>query len=135
MGSCGAGIGRLIAAVIETHHDGFGIVWPPQLAPFDVHLLALGTDDAVHAQAEAAHRHVATAGLEVLYDDRQETAGVKFADTDLVGCPARVTVGPRSLRAGGVEVKARWAGERHVVKPEGLIGDVQHLLHSFRAGA
>jgi len=128
MGSYGIGVGRLLAAVIETHHDEHGIVWPPALAPFDVHLLTLGTAEEVRAQSEAAYAQLQEAGLEVLYDDRQESAGVKFADADLIGCPVRVTVSKRSLKAGGVEVKARWAGERRVVTPESLVEQVQQTI-------
>ena len=138
MGSYGIGVGRLMAAVIETHHDEHGIVWPPALAPFDVHLLALGTDEAVRAQAEAVYAQLQEAGLEVLYDDRDERAGVKFADADLIGCPVRVTVSRRSLKAGGVELKARWAQEpfdsaqdrRRVVTPESLVEEIRQMLAS-----
>jgi len=127
MGSYGIGVGRLMAAVIETHHDEHGIVWPPALAPFDVHLLTLGTDEAVQAQAEAVYAQLREAGLEVLYDDREESAGVKFADADLIGCPVRVTVSRRSMKAGGLEVKARWAQERCVVPPERLVEQVRQI--------
>lgn len=138
MGSYGIGVGRLMAAVIETHHDEHGIVWPPALAPFDVHLLTLGTDEAVHAQAEGIYADLTVfgkpvrPGLEVLYDDREESAGVKFADADLIGCPVRVTVSRRSLKAGGVKVKARWAEERRVVTPENLVEEVRQILSDFQ---
>ncbi len=136
MGSYGIGVGRLMAAVIETHHDEHGIVWPPGLAPFDVHLLTLGTDEAVHAQAEEIYARLQEVGLEVLYDDREESAGVKFADADLIGCPARVTVSRRSLEAGGVELKARrtkglldHAQEgRRVIPPESLVEQIRRTL-------
>jgi len=138
MGSYGIGVGRLMAAVIETHYDEHGIVWPPALAPFDVHLLTLGTDEAVQAQAEEIYADLTgfpkpvRSGLEVLYDDREESAGVKFADADLIGCPARVTVSRRSLEAGGVELKARWAQERRVVTPESLVEEVGRMLGDFQ---
>jgi prolyl-tRNA synthetase len=125
IGSYGIGVGRLMAAVIETHHDEHGIVWPPAIAPFDVHLLTLGADEAVQAQAEKVYAQLREAGLEVLYDDREESAGIKFADADLIGCPARATVSKRSLKAGGVEMKARYAEERRVVTPEELVGHVR----------
>ena len=132
MGSYGIGVGRLMAAVIETHYDEHGIVWPPVLAPFDVYLLVLGTDEQVHDQAEAAYVQLQEAGFEVLYDDREESAGVKFADADLIGCPVRVTVSRRSLKAGGVEPKARWAEERRVVAPESLENEVRRMLGEFQ---
>ena len=71
-------------------------------------------------------------GLEVLYDDREESAGVKFADADLIGCPVRVTVSRRSMKAGGIEVKARWAQERRVVPPERLVEQVRQMLNDFQ---
>ena len=138
MGSYGIGVGRLMAAVIETHHDEHGIVWPPALAPFDVHLLTLGTDETVHTRAEEIYADLTgfpkpvRSGLEVLYDDREESAGVKFADADLIGCPVRVTVSRRSLKAGGVELKARWAEERCVVPLERLVEQAQQMLSDFQ---
>ena len=131
MGSYGIGVGRLMAAVIETHHDEHGIVWPPSLAPFDVYLLVLGDDGAVRAQAETVYTQLQKANLDVLYDDREERAGVKFADADLIGCPARVTVSKRSLKAGGVELKARWAAERSVVSADSLVEQIQQMLKDF----
>ena len=128
MGSYGIGVGRLMAAVIETHHDEHGIIWPPALAPFDVHLLTLGTDEAVQAQAEKVYAQLREAGLEVLYDDREESAGVKFADADLIGCPVRATVSRRSLKAGGIELKARRAEERRVVTQEKLIEQTRQVI-------
>jgi prolyl-tRNA synthetase len=128
MGSYGIGVGRLMAAVIETHHDEHGIIWPPALAPFDLHLLSLGTDEEVRALTEELYAQMREAGLDVLYDDREESAGVKFADADLIGCPVRVTVSRRSLKAGGVEVKARWAEERRIAAPESLEDEVRRML-------
>jgi len=133
MGSYGIGVGRLMAAVIETHHDEHGIVWPPAIAPFDVHLLTLGSDEAVQTCAEEIYADLTgfgkpvRSGLEVLYDDRRESAGVKFADADLIGCPVRATVSKRSLKAGGVELKARWAKERRVVKLESLVEQIRQM--------
>ncbi len=124
MGSYGIGVGRLMAAVIETHHDDHGIVWPPSLAPFEVHLLTLGTDEAVHATAEAAYAQLQAAGVEVLFDERGESAGVKFADADLIGCPVRATVSRRSIKGGGIELKARRASECWVAPAEGLAQEV-----------
>ena len=138
MGSYGIGVGRLMAAVIETHHDEQGIVWPAALAPFNVYLLTLGTDEAVQTQADAAYAQMQEAGLEVLYDDREESAGVKFADADLIGCPVRATVSRRSLRAGGIELKARRAeeprdsaqGRQRVVAPQRLVEEVRRIMGS-----
>jgi prolyl-tRNA synthetase len=131
MGSYGIGVGRLMAAVIEMHHDDYGIIWPPALAPFDVHLLTLGTDEETCRRAEFFAAQLEEAGLQVLFDGREESAGVKFTDADLIGCPVRGTVSRRSLGKGGVELKARWGDERPVVKPEHLVEQVERMLHDF----
>jgi prolyl-tRNA synthetase len=131
MGSYGIGVGRLLAAVIEMHHDDYGIIWPPALAPFDVHLLTLGTDEETLEQAECFCAQLEDAGLEVLFDDREESAGVKFTDADLIGCPVRGTVSRRSLGKGGVELKARWRDDRQVVSPEDLVEQVERMLQDF----
>ncbi len=125
MGSYGIGIGRLMAAVIETHHDEHGIVWPAVLAPFDVHLVTLATAGAVWNRAEALYAELREAGLDVLYDDRDESAGVKFADADLIGCPVRLTVSTRSLEAGGLEIKARCRPERTVIPPDEIVSQIR----------
>jgi prolyl-tRNA synthetase len=124
-------VGRLIAAVIEEHHDDYGIIWPPALAPFDVYLLTLGTDEETQERAEFFCAELGEAGLEVLFDDREESAGVKFTDADLIGCPVRATVSRRSLERGGVELKARWADDMHVVKVDSLADAVKELVRGF----
>ena len=132
MGSYGIGVGRLMAAVIETHHDEYGIVWPPALAPFDVYLLTLGIDEAVRQQADDAYARLREAGYDVLYDDRNVSAGVKFNDGDMIGCPVRVTASKRSVEAGGYELKARWEKDRRVVVAGELLGSVARDLVSFQ---
>jgi prolyl-tRNA synthetase len=107
MGSYGLGITRVLAAIAEHHHDERGLRWPIGVAPCDVHLIVLGADLAARSRAEDAYVEFQASGLDVLFDDRDETAGVKFADADLLGIPFRVTVSTRSLAAGGVEVKRR----------------------------
>jgi len=131
MGSYGIGVGRLLAAVIEMHHDDYGIIWPPSLAPFDIYLLTLGTDEETERQAEGFCKQLEKAGLTVLFDDREESAGVKFTDADLIGCPVRATVSRRSLKQGGVELKARWADDLKVVPADGLVDAAKELLGSF----
>jgi prolyl-tRNA synthetase len=128
MGSYGIGVGRLLATVIEAHHDEHGIIWPPVLAPFDVHLVSLARSEEQESVADTVYQTLEEAGLSVLYDDRSERAGVKFTDADLIGCPARVTVSRRSLEAGGVELKARWADERDVVSVEQLPAAIAELV-------
>ncbi len=131
MGSYGIGVGRLMAAVIESHHDDYGIIWPPSLAPFDVYLLTLGTDEAVQNQADAIYAQLRENGFEVLYDDREESAGVKFTDADLLGCPVRLTVSRRSMKAGGIEIKGRWMEERDVVSEDELAVHIREVLAAF----
>jgi prolyl-tRNA synthetase len=116
MGSYGIGSGRLLACVAEAHHDADGLRWPITVAPFHVHLVVLpeATGQA-QAEAEALYLQLQTAGVEVLFDDRDERPGVKFKDADLIGLPLRVTVSERALRAGGVEFKRRTAAGRETV--------------------
>jgi len=115
MGSYGIGLDRLMAIIVELHHDAHGIIWPESVAPFDVHLLAVGKETAVFSAADALYAELQAAGLEVLYDDREASAGVKFNDADLIGVPWRVTVGARGLAEGAVELKQRAAAERRRV--------------------
>ena len=111
MGCYGIGVSRVIAAVIEQNCDEMGIIWPKVCAPYDVHLVALGRPgSAEEAAANKLYDDMTAAGLEVLYDDRNERAGVKFMDADLIGLPVRVTVGRRA-KDGIVEVKERRGGE------------------------
>jgi len=112
MGSYGIGLGRIMAAAVEQHHDESGIVWPRALAPYDVHVVAL---PGVEEQAEEAARVLSDAGAEVLLDDRDQRAGEKFADADLIGCPIRVTVGKRTADDGAVDVRERVSGEERRV--------------------
>ncbi len=117
MGSYGIGLGRNVACVVEAHHDEKGIVWPEEVAPYRAHLVSIGSDrePRVLEVAAALHDAAATAGREILWDDRPESPGVKFTDAELLGMPWIVTVSPRSLAAGGVEVTERATGERSSV--------------------
>ncbi|MFZ0142202.1 MAG: proline--tRNA ligase [Aeromicrobium sp.] len=112
MGSYGVGVSRAVAAVVENSYDELGIVWPREIAPYDVHLVATGKDDAVFDAADALVAELEADGIEVLYDDRRkESPGVKFKDAELLGMPTIVVVG-RSLADGVVEVRDRATGER-----------------------
>jgi prolyl-tRNA synthetase len=112
MGSYGIGPGRVIAAIVEQHHDENGIAWPRAVAPYDVHVVALaGAED----QAQGAANALEAAGLTVLLDDRDSRAGEKFADADLLGLPVRVTVGKKTLEDGAVDVRDRASGEERRV--------------------
>ena len=104
MGSYGIGSGRLLACVAELHHDDDGLAWPISLAPYHVHLVSLPGGEE---EADSLYQDLQSSGFEVLYDDREESAGVKFKDADLIGIPIRVTVSKRSLKDDTVELKAR----------------------------
>ena len=116
MGCYGIGVSRIVTAVVEEHHDEHGIVWPDALAPYAVHLVALpgkgDTADEVRAAADALYEGLRAAGVSVLYDDRETSPGVKFADADLLGMPWRLTVGAKGLARGVVERRRRATGEQ-----------------------
>jgi len=122
MGSHGIGVSRLVGAIIEASHDDRGIIWPESVTPFDVGIVNLkqGDTDADEA-CEALYRALTAKGLEPLYDDRKERAGAKFATMDLIGLPWRITVGPRGLKNGVVELTSRKTGENQELKPEDAI--------------
>jgi len=128
MGCYGIGIGRLMAAVVEQCHDDHGIVWPLSVAPYHFHLIVLGDEAKIVDTAESLYHSLQSKGCEILYDDRNESAGVKFNDADLIGIPFRLTVGSRSLRAGGVEIKRRDAEEDEIVSLQGLEEKVPALV-------
>lgn len=130
MGCYGIGVGRVFASAIEANHDERGIIWPPELTPYDVHLVGLGFDKpGVRESAEQVYQQLIDAGLEVLYDDREEgSAGVKFNDADLLGMPVRVTVSPRSIENGGAEVKRRTEKDARVVGLGEAVGAVRESL-------
>jgi prolyl-tRNA synthetase len=111
MGCYGIGVERNMAAVVEQRHDERGIIWPQEITPYAVHLLALGGTPAVQAAAAQMYESLCAAGVDVLYDDRDTSAGVKFADADLIGIPLRVTVSARTLAEDAVELKRRAGGE------------------------
>jgi len=133
MGSYGIGTGRLMAAVIEQNHDEKGIIWPVSIAPYHVHLVSLGTGDArVVEKAEELYADLQAKGSQVLYDDRDESAGVKFNDADLIGVPLRLTVSARNLKQNGVEAKLRWEEKAELVPFESLYERVEALLTKER---
>jgi len=117
MGSYGIGVGRQMAAVVEAHHDEAGIVWPVSVAPFEAVVTPVGSDDATTIAAEGIYRGLLERGVEAILDDREERPGVKFADAELVGIPYRVTVGPRRLAQGEVEVVRRRGRETQTAPP------------------
>jgi prolyl-tRNA synthetase len=121
-GSYGIGPGRLVAALIEAHHDEAGMIWPESVAPFQVGLANLKVgDSATDGACERIHATLEHAGVDVLYDDRDERPGAKFATLDLIGLPHQILVGPRSLADGKVELKARRSGARELLSVDDVI--------------
>ncbi len=118
MGSYGIGLGRQMAAVVEAHHDEAGIVWPVSVAPFEAVVTPVAADATTMAAAEAIYRELVERGIETLIDDRDERPGVKFADAELIGIPYRVTVGPRRLAEGKVEVVRRRGRVTEMAAPD-----------------
>jgi prolyl-tRNA synthetase len=128
MGCYGIGVERNMAAVVEQCHDEHGIIWPQEIAPYAVHLLALGGTPAVQAAADQMYETLCAAGVDVLYDDRDASAGVKFADADLIGIPLRVTVSARTLAEDAVELKRRAGGEPWRVPRSDLLARLPVLI-------
>jgi len=128
MGSYGIGVGRLLACVAEHYRDERGLMWPIVIAPYHVALVALAKSETTHAIAERLYADLQRAGIEVLYDDRDASAGIKFADADLRGMPVRLTLSDRSLKNGGVELKRRSGGDSRIVALDEVIGEVQAEL-------
>jgi len=134
MGSYGIGVGRLLACVAEAHHDEHGLVWPITVAPFHVHLVLLrgkGTPQAKET-ADKLYAELQAAGIEVLYDDRHESPGVKFNDADLIGCPVRITVSERALDQGGAEMKLRRETEKVIVVQSEILERVRSVIQSLQ---
>ena len=128
MGCYGIGLGRLLAAAIEQNHDDKGIIWPVPIAPYYIYLCPLYREGSKVAEvAESLYAELEAEGLEVLFDDREESPGVKFNDADLLGMPFRITVSPRTLEKKGVEIKRRTEKESEIMP----LAAVAHRLKFF----
>ncbi|MDL4840099.1 proline--tRNA ligase [Aquibacillus rhizosphaerae] len=128
MGCYGIGVSRTLASIVEQHHDESGITWPVQVAPFQVHLLTINAKKEEQKKlAEELYSSLKSLGIEVLYDDRKERAGVKFADSDLIGIPYRITVGKRADE-GYVEFKLRENGEQSELHQSEIVNKIKQLL-------
>jgi prolyl-tRNA synthetase len=134
MGSYGIGVGRLLACVAEQHHDAHGLIWPITVAPYAVHLVLLRGKGDVRSEdaAENLYRELRASQIEVLYDDRDESPGVKFNDADLIGCPIRITVSERALGQGGVEMKPRHAQFKTIIPLETTVACVCEMIESLQ---
>jgi prolyl-tRNA synthetase len=129
MGCYGIGLGRLLAAAVEQNHDDKGIIWPTPIAPYQIYLCPLYRDGSRVAEiAENLYLELEAQGLEVLFDDRQESPGVKFNDADLLGIPVRITISPRTLERDSVEVKKRAEKEARLLPIEGIAAKLKELV-------
>ena len=134
MGSYGIGVGRAMAAVAETHHDENGLIWPMTIAPYEVVLTVVKVDhEESMAVAEQLYDDLQSAGVDVLLDDRDGRAGVKFADAELVGIPLRVTIGPRGIENGQLELTSRADGEQVDIPTDEVAGQLVELVANGRA--
>lgn len=130
MGSYGIGVGRLLACSAEENHDDKGLTLPITIAPYHVHLVGMGK---MEKEADQVYEQLVAAGIEVLYDDRDESAGVKFNDADLIGLPIRLTVGARAWKEGGVEMKLRRHDDRTIIPLDNLVNSVQAQIAALFA--
>lgn len=135
MGSYGIGIGRLLACIAEEHHDEHGLIWPISVAPFQVHLVLLKGrgDEKSTTIAEGLVYELQNAGIEVLFDDRDESPGVKFNDADLIGLPLRITISERASSQGGVEMKLRNKPEKAILPLGDTITSIQKEIRTLEA--
>ncbi|PKP23588.1 MAG: proline--tRNA ligase, partial [Bacteroidetes bacterium HGW-Bacteroidetes-22] len=126
MGCYGIGIGRTVAACIEQNNDANGIVWPMPLAPYHVIITPVNVNEGnVFQAAEKIYSELLAAGIEVVFDDRDERAGVKFKDADLIGIPLRVIIGQKNLVSGNVELKIRKSGETKIYPLQKIVSAIQ----------
>ena len=132
MGCYGVGVSRTLAAVVEQHNDEQGIIWPVSIAPYEVSVIALDKKGEAFDRAEELANELAACGLDVVFDDRSERPGVKFADNDLMGFPFQVIVGKRGLANGTVEVKRRATGERTDVSVDAVVEQIHDLVVAER---
>ncbi len=134
MGSYGIGVGRAMAAIVETHHDDAGMIWPMCVAPFEIVLTVVKVDhEGSMALAEAAYESLLAAGIDVLLDDRDVRPGVKFADSELIGIPLRVTIGPRGIDNGVLELTIRATSEQEDLPVDDLVERLVELVHEGRS--
>ena len=134
MGSYGIGIGRVLACIAETHHDEYGLIWPVTVAPYQVHLITLGPEGSgAQEVADRLYGDLWAAGIEVLYDDRDRSPGIKFNDADLIGLPLRITIARRGLEQDACELKLRTEKERAFVPLAQAVATTQDRLAELRS--
>jgi prolyl-tRNA synthetase len=129
MGSYGIGVGRTVAAAIEQSYDEHGIIFPMPIAPFQVLILPVNNKvELLRSTAEQLYQELQDKGVEVLYDDREETPGIKFKDADLIGIPLRVTLGEKNVKKGLLEIRKRKTGETILVKKEDAVSKIKEMI-------
>jgi prolyl-tRNA synthetase len=128
MGCYGIGLGRLMGTIVEISHDDNGIIWPVSVAPFQIHLLSLAKEPELAKRAEELYNGLIKAGFDVLYDDREESAGIKLKDSDLLGLPVRLVLSPKTLEKDSIEVKERTSDKVEMVKFAQLDKHLKKLL-------
>lgn len=135
MGSYGIGSGRLLASIAEEYNDEYGLIMPVSVAPYEVHLVELTgkkeQSEKIHEIAEGIYNDLLNAGIEVLFDDRDESPGVKFNDADLIGIPLRLTVGHKALGEGGIEVKLRAESEKSLIPLDQVVGRTREIIQGL----
>ena len=131
MGSYGIGVERILACFLEQNHDDNGIIWKQPLTPFDIHLIGLNMVkmEDVKEAAEKLYSDFRNAGIDVLFDDRNDSPGIKFNDADLIGIPVQVIVGKKNLKDGNVELKFRESGERDTVAVDDIVEYIKNKIH------
>ena len=129
MGCYGIGISRTMAAAVEQNHDENGIIWPIPITPFQVIIIPINVKKQEQMEAALSlYNELQELGLEVLLDDRDERAGVKFKDADLIGIPLRIVIGPKALQENQVEMKKRWENEIHNIAIDQVAGTIMNIL-------
>jgi len=129
MGCYGIGVGRLLACLIEEHHDDYGPIWPMPVAPFQVHLCMLDKKkEGIEEAGEKLYKELLEAGVEVIFDDRNEKAGFQFADADLIGVPLRLVISKKSIKDGEVEYSFRGSKDKSRIKLEEVCSKVQSMI-------
>ncbi len=132
MGCYGIGVNRIVAGIVETSYDDHGIIWPMALAPYEVCISPVKVDEESMAVANRLHDELTAQGIEVLLDDRDQRAGVKFKDADLIGFPLRITIGTKGLTEGKLELKWRWNTDSEMIALEGAVEQITALVQEER---
>jgi len=133
MGCYGIGINRIAASAIETMYDKDGIIWPINIAPYEVIIVPAGNTEPVLTAAEKLYNELQTAGVEVLLDDRDERGGVKFKDADLIGIPIRITIGAKSIAEGNAEIKLRREAENKKVALAEVKTNILQIIENLKS--